>query len=243
MNKLTDRKIIKNVINIIINRLKDKGLISLYVAGTFLTKDRTSQSDIDLFGIVKSDFNFKEEEEINKFFDKNKQELCEGIETRFRGFPICSLEGGEQKGVITYFGDPARILQRFPFFIHIWGKKFNFKKDFPSKPMELKKEALYLISKLEISIDLLRKNKLDYYQNIPKQVIELIRVEAQKEYGFKYDPSYIALSQHLIDEEDHIIHKVMKLRNKKNTKTEIINFCDDIEEYIKDLRKRIKEWD
>ena len=58
-----DNKQLLNIINqlskLTVNRLKDKGLISLYLAGTILSKDRTKHSDIDLFGIV-DHFNFKE---------------------------------------------------------------------------------------------------------------------------------------------------------------------------------------
>lgn len=235
-------RIVSTVVKFAVNNFENKGLISLYVAGTILTKDRTPKSDIDIFGIVESNFDFNEENRINEIFDAKKQELCGGIEARFRGIPICSLEGGEQKGVIKFF-KPERFIKKLPFFKHVWGKEFNFYKDFPIKPMTLKEEALLLIEQIESSIKALRANTEKFpFQDFPKHVIELIRVEAQKEYGFKFDPSYIALSRHLINEEDHIIHKAMELRNKICARSEIIEFCNDVERYIHDLKKRVKEW-
>lgn len=236
------KRIVSNVVKFAVENLENKGLISLYVAGTILTRDRTPHSDIDIFGIVESNFDFNEENRINALFDAKKQELCGGIETRFRGIPICSLEGGEQKGVIKFF-KPERFIKKLPFFKHVWGKKFNFYKDFPIKPISLKEEALLLIEQIESSVKALRANLERFpFQDFPKHVIELIRVEAQKEYGFKFDPSYIALSRHLRNKEGHIIHKAMELKNKRCTRNEIIEFCNEVERYIDDLKKRVKEW-
>ena len=86
---------------------------------------------------------------INSIFELKKQEFCGSFETRFRGIPICSLKGGEQKGVIKFF-KPEWFIKKLPFFKHFLGKKFNFYKDFPVKPMELKEEALLLIEQIEL---------------------------------------------------------------------------------------------
>ena len=235
------KRIVRNVVSFAVNELKDKGLVSLYVAGTILTKDRTSQSDIDLFGITASDFNFDDENELNAKFEAQQDTLCGGIETRFRAFPISVLEGGRRKGVSRYL-HPRRVLRRFPFFTHVYGKRFNFRKDFPLKPMEIKEEALFLIKGLEQNIKDLRTGKETFpYTNFPKHVVELIRVEAEKDYGFKFDPSFAKLTRHLRNEEGHIIHKVMELRSKKATRREIVTFCEEVETYIADVKKQLEE--
>jgi hypothetical protein len=236
------KKLVGNIVDFTINELKDKGLISLYVAGTILTKDRTPQSDIDLFGITTDDFNFNDENKLNKIFEERVNSLCEGKETRFRAFPLCVLEEGKRVGVSKYL-HPKRILRRFPFFTYVYGRKFDFKKDFPLKTMGIKEEALFLIKGLKQNIKDLRTGKEIFpYTNFPKHVVELIRVEAEKDYGFKYDPSYAKLTKHLRNEEDHIIHRVMGFRGKKAKRREIVKFCDEAEKYIADLNKRVVKW-
>ena len=236
------RKIVKNIGNFLVKELKDEGLISLYIVGTILSKkERTPQSDIDFFGLVSSDFDFKLEKEINDDLKNLKKSLCGGYESRFRGIPLSVFEGGKEEGIVKFL-KPERLIQRFPFFKHFWGKKFNFLKDFSIKPMDLKEEALYLIKTLKGSIKSLRLGKENFpFQDFPKLVIELVRVEAQLYYGFKYDPSRKKLAGHLSKKENHIIHRAMELREKKRTREEILKFCNEVENYIKYIEKRIKK--
>jgi predicted nucleotidyltransferase len=68
------KKIIEDIKEVTVKELKDKGLISLYLSGTILTKDRVKLSDIDLFGIVGPEFDIiKEENKINSEFEKRRK--------------------------------------------------------------------------------------------------------------------------------------------------------------------------
>lgn len=225
-----------------IEELKDNGLISLYLAGTILDKEeRTSNSDIDLFGIVESDFEMARESVLNSTFANEQAGLCGGFEVRFRAFPLCTLQGGKIIGVTKFF-HPARVVQRFPFFKHIWGKKYNFKKDF-LKPMKLQEEAKWLIRLISANLTKLRVGKETFpFSGFPKHVIELVRVEAQAEHGFKYDPARKKLAKHLKKEQGHIVHRIMELREKVPSRAEIIVFCDEVEEYIKDIKTKVVNW-
>lgn len=225
-----------------IKALENKGLISLYLGGTIMTEDRTPHSDIDLFGLVSSKFNLKNEQILNEFFESRRYSDLHGIEARFRAIPISAFEGGKQFGVITFF-KPERFIRKMPFFKHLWGKKFDFKNDFPIKPMKEKAEALYLIGRIKEDVTELRKGTEKFpFTDFPKLVIELVRVEAIKEKGFKYDPSYKALSKHLEQEEHHIFHRAERLRHMKPTRQEVMGFSYDVEEYLVELQKRINEW-
>jgi len=225
-------KDIKTAVNYIAEKLNEKGLISIYVGGSILTKERTKDSDINLFGIVESDFDMFMEQIINSELEgKTKYPI------KFRAIPLCSLEGGEHIGVIKFF-HPERFIQKLPFFKHVYGKKFNFKKDFPLKPMDLKKEALFLMDQIKQSINDIREEKEEFQiQDFPKHVMELVRVEAQKEHGFEY------LTRHLENEENHIVHEAYAMRYKKPSRLEWKMFCDKVEQYIIDLKRRVDEWD
>lgn len=234
-------KTIGQVYKLTINQLKYKGLISLYLAGTILSKDRTKHSDIDLFGIV-DHFNFKEEEKLNQLFERNKKTLCGGFECRFRGIPLKTLQGGKREGV-TKFLHPQRLIRLFPFWKHLWGKRFNFEQKQFVKPMSLKKEALWLIKILSKDLKIVRAGRQAYpLINYPKNIIQLIRVEAEHDWRFKFHPSYVKLQKHLSQEEKHIIHKAIRLRNKGFTSKDVAGFTLEVEKYLKEMRKRIKKW-
>ncbi|MBD3354755.1 hypothetical protein GF361_02095 [Candidatus Woesearchaeota archaeon] len=237
------RKIVKNITSFIVDELKDKGLISLYLAGTVLTKDRTPYSDIDIFGIVSSDFDIrKEEDEINSKLKLKKNSICRGFETRFRGIGIDELEGGKPRGIVSKHIGLNIIIKKFPFYKKIWGKKIDLSK-FPVKPIELKEEAKDYIKTIETFMKKFRAGEETFpMQNFSKSVLNLARVEAEKEYGFRFDPSYKKLTKHLAKERDHIAHKAMEFRYKKVTRKEVLDFCNEVEIYIKDLKKRFAEW-
>lgn len=226
----------------LLQEIKDKGLISLYLAGTILSKkERVKDSDIDFFGIVEPGFDFKLEKEINDYLLHHKEDICLGFESRFRAFTISSLKGkGGTEGVISVIR-PERLVQRFPFFKQVWGRKLDFKKDF-LKPMKLEDEADFLIKQLRKSMDDVRDHKEKFpIDDFPKFVIELVRVEAQLYRSFRYDPRRKKLQRHLSSQKDHIVHKAMYLRNNPPKREELTQFFDDVEEYISHLENRLKE--
>ncbi|MBI4980298.1 hypothetical protein HZC30_01930 [Candidatus Woesearchaeota archaeon] len=232
---------INQVSKFTVNQLKDKGLISLYLAGTILSKDRTKHSDIDLFGIV-DNFDFKEEEKINHIFEKKRKTLCGGFECRFRGVPLRTLQGGKREGV-TKFLHPKRLIKLFPFWKHLWGEKFDFRHTRFVKPMPLKKEALWLIKILGKDLKKVRAGAQTYpLINYPKNIIQLVRVEAEHDLKFKFHPSYVKLQKHLSKHKQHIIHEAIRLRNKGFASKDIAGFTSEVEKYLKEMRKKVNEW-
>ncbi|MFC1750118.1 hypothetical protein ACFL2V_15060 [Pseudomonadota bacterium] len=117
---------------------------------------------------------------------------------------------------------------------------FGLKKD-PVQPKDLKNEAESLISQIKVSIDDVRNDK--EFKEFPKQVLNLVRIEAQKEHGFEYDPSDEKLIDHLKHLEKHIVHEAYSLRFKNPSHLEMRMFCDRVEQYVLDLKKRMEEWD
>jgi hypothetical protein len=237
-----DKKIAKAVENIqsyLIAHLKDNGLISLLLAGTInAKKERTAISDIDFFGIVENGFDYTTEEAINKRLRELKTSLCLGYDCRLRCFDIEYLKGGKNKTFTHKYMLAPRLVQRMPFYKVVWGKKFDYHKEFVG-PMKLEDEATHL---MDIIMDDVRQIRMGSYasamRNFPKQIIELARVEAQMFHGFKYHPGRYQLVRHLRKEKNHIVHKAWHFRNELHKKPsddvqrDAVSLCTEAENYV-----------
>jgi len=238
------KKIIKDLTEFTVRELEPKGLISLYLAGTILTKDRTPYSDIDLFGFVSSDFDIiPEEEGINAIYEKRRNTLCGGFEVRFRGIGIDELEGGKPRGLIAKKIGLDIFIHYFPHYKLLWGKRLDFSR-FKVKPAKLRIVAERSIGWINVYITNYKKGKeIVPPRGLLKFVLALARVEAQKDYGFKFDPSYRKLTLHLSREREHIAHKAMELRHREFSRKDFLEFIKGVEEYIEHIKTRIPEWD
>ena len=227
-----------------INNYLRNELISLYIGGSILDKeDRLENSDVDLFGIVNEDFDFKHEDKINDYFKEFKNSVYYGFEIKFRALPISSLKEGEKKGVIKYF-NLELFLKKLSYFKHLGGKKFNFEKEFLKKPVDYKSIALDLIKKIRKSIkDISEGNEQFPINDFPKHVMELIRVELVIYKGIEFNQGYKKLTFLLKKEKDHIIHKAFYLRvNQTNIEREDwIKFSNQVSDYLDYLSEKLKE--
>ncbi len=184
----------------------------------------------EFFAIVRSDTNLDKEKKLDmELHDKFGEEFVVYL------IPLASLEGDEIKGYAKYFS-PERLIKVLPYYRFVYGKKFNFM-DFPVKPMELKQEALFLIERIEKQLE-----TKDNFKRFVKSVIELVRVEAEKEKGFEYDPSFKELVKHLKLEENHILHSAYSLMFKNPSELEKSIFYDCVKDYINELKARIEKW-
>jgi len=232
-------KAVSNIKNFLVKELTDKGMISLILVGTIISKkERNKNSDIDFFAIAQDDFNFQLEAEINKKLDALKNDICLGFECRIRCFDIDFLKGGKPKNSVHEFITAARLVQRLPFYKVVWGKEFDYEKEFV-EPMKLEDEARHLIHYLKSSIEGIKKdNYSTSMHNFPKLIVELVRVEAQLNYGFTYHPYRYKLVEHLKKQEGHILHKAMKFRDEFETRTkeqvkeDALILCREAEKYI-----------
>ena len=231
--------IINQVSEETVSKLHKRGLLALYLGGTFLTSDRLSSSDIDLLGIVAKTFDFCEEDHLNSYFDESVEPEF-GIKSCFRGITISELQGGNQKGNATSWIPIRIMIKRLPFYMHLWGMKFNFT-TFPIKPYPPKQEAGIHFIGIKRSINSIRRKngKLRLSpQSFAKQVLHLAFVEAEIVYGFKFTPSYEGLIDHLKDQKDHFAHRALEVRKAEAVSTEeYLTFCDQAERYISNLKK------
>ncbi len=231
--------IINRVSEATVSKLHKRGLLALYLGGTFLTSDRLSSSDIDLLGIVMKTFDFCEEDHLNRYFDEFVEPEF-GIKSCFRGITISELQGGNQKGNVTSWIPIRIMIKRLPFYMHLWGMKFDFT-TFPIKPYPPKQEAGIHFIGIKRSIKSIRRKngKLRLSpQAFAKQVLHLAFVEAEIAYGFKFTPSYEELIDHLKDRKDHFAHRALVTRKAEAVSTEeYLTFCDQAERYISNLKK------
>lgn len=245
-----ETKQIKKTINQIAQFLiKEIGgdLITIHLAGTILTAERKPSSDIDLFCIVSSDFNFDKEDQINAYFMAHKNDLCGGRETRFHGIPMSELEGGKPKSRITarpVFGLSIRVLvKQFPYYKLIWGRKLDFSK-FPTYGIPLAQELEYWLKFAEMNVKKVKSGKFDRpFEDFIKMILRLSNVDAQLNYGYNFDPSFRKLAKYLEKEENHIVHLCLKYRSKVKplTQKEKDHFLAKAESYVRDLIKKVKK--
>jgi len=229
--------------NFAVTELKEKGLVSLYLAGSILSKDRTPFSCIDFFGIVDDDFDKALEKTISQEFKSQKQNLLNGFEVKFKTISVEELNSAEKIESLDFFS-PHIFLKKLPTFKLLWGFDFNPKKDFSIKPLDYKDEAFYLINQLINAVVDLRggREKFNYW-DFPKFVMNLIFLEAQHDYNYKKDFSYKKLFKHLRHKKHPLIKRAYELRNNPEaTRNDIIGFCDEVQHYVLELRERVKSW-
>jgi len=233
---------IDKIKEVIIQKLKDKGIISLYLGGTVPSEDRIPSSDIDVLGVVEPNFNFKEEEKLNSHLTKYLAKEI-GIEVTFRGITLSELNGGKREGTITRWVPIRILIKRLPFFKYLSGKKLDFS-EFRVKRYDPQQEAKVQIKNIRRNIESLREETEGFpLRDITKHLLSLIALEAEIEYGFTFDPSYEKLAKHLEKEKGHIVHRAMALRKKPQvSRTQILHFCSQAEKYLDDLKRRSESW-
>ena len=219
MQKSNLQKIITQIKSYIVSQIPEKQLISLYLVGRILTKDKSPESDIDLFGIVSDDFDLKQESQINNYFEKNPK-FTGKKECRFRALYLSDFEG-RTKGKSTIIQDVKTIRLYLKLFRHskfklLSGKKINFS-NFPLKDISDRDE-------LKIDLDIL-KSSIAYYKkhnykekqpypnmyNTAKWVLHITKLEACLAKKCKYQIYFYKLKN--LFPRGHIFHDAMAVRN------------------------------
>ena len=177
------KKIIKEISEFTIKDLENKGLVSLYVTGSFLTKSRIISSNVGLIGIVGSQFRVDfEEARMNKILAEKKDTLCQGFNVLFplgfhiTGTPVlgisAAIEKGDKKKIELYKGyvknyvktEKEAVIKLNDGYLSTFTlqRLLNFKKskDFNKDAYNLAK--CFLEAGLNISKDLF----IEYYQKI-----------------------------------------------------------------------------
>ncbi|MBT3578008.1 hypothetical protein HOA55_01550 [archaeon] len=226
------KKTIGRLKDIIINKFENKGLISLYLSGTILTRDRVKESDIDFFGFVDKKFNIKKEEEkINKFFDKNRKKLSGRIECRFRAIGTDEFSGRVKRGNLSRYMGVRGLAVTFPFWKFIWGKRINYTNYV--KPYTLSYRKKNAIGRIKFMIAEIKKGHNHFIQNFSKEILRLSGIENEIINKENYEHYYSKIEGKFKRNKNHISHEAMRLRKKRVSRKEIIMFFSRVEEYLK----------
>jgi len=222
------KKVIQNITKFVVSTIPHDRLISLYLGGRILTRDRAETSDIDLFAIVSD----KDPRLLSKwggfpmvdYLKQHRNDLCGGRECSFHVVHMCQLERDEGGG------DKAFWIKALKASKLLWGKKidFNVFGEEISHINELKENVKLVTDTVKEA----KKNNYTYsnsahkFQNAIKYVLYCAQVEAIVLKGYKYDPSFYKLIRFLKDEEDHIVHECWRLR-AMGTKVEEPKFAKE----------------
>lgn len=233
-------KTVEEVTHITVAELKDKGLIGLYLGGSALSPDFLPWSDIDLYGIVEDTFDFNREKIITQKLNDAARSVTD-IPLSFHGIAMTELQGGPKKGIITCRVPLFVLIKRLAFFPHLWGLKTDFG-NLPLKPCSPKDEVMYMLPRIRRDIQWI-KDGLFIPSEIPKQVMHLVRIEAEAEYKAINLHRFADITSHFADTPDHIVHSAMSLRKTEHlTREMVIEFCGTVEEYLEFIESRSETW-
>jgi hypothetical protein len=222
--------IVNELSEVIQDKFSKKGLVSLYLAGTFLTKDRLPSSDIDFFGFVDKSFDIKKEEaEINNFFDKNKKKVCSGIECRFRAIGLDEFSGRVKRGNMTNYIGIRGFGLVFPFWKKLWGQKIDFTKVRPYSLINRKRKA---IGRVLFVIGQVEKGNDFFIRGFPKEILRLAEIESEIVDGMDYEYSYLRIVKRFSGDKEHVVHEAMRFRKKGISKKEFLKFLPRVLAYV-----------
>ena len=250
---MNEKKKIHRVIDRAVKRIVGtlgKDVISIYKTGTILTKDQVYDSDIDIIAIVEPNFDFRKIDRMNAYFWENKDTVGEGYKIGVLGLGMDEIAAPYKENSNNPLSETKliyRVLRGIPHIGYwLWGKKLPIRKlvnDFSHSnqsyliPFD---EAENQIGYIRSEIRKIRKGDFSNYTKLPKFCLVLVRCEAMIEHNFEYDPLLYNLYRHMKHLEGHIIHRCMELRPKSDLrKEEVLEFCDEVEDYIKECKQKI----
>jgi hypothetical protein len=200
----------------IFDEYKDRGLISLYLYGSILTKDYIEgESDIDSIGFASEDMASALENEI-------KNRLCEKANFDKFGFRLLyksELDTGLIKGNLASFIHPQLLLLDFPHWKHVAGQAFS-RSDFSLVEIDT-------VGAVKIRLDHLIKIEDGSFKTAPGnrhilflKVLARIIFHLQKERGYSEPFSYSSVFSHSNEEEKPVAQAILNC--KKNKWNELI---------------------
>jgi|TARA_B100002003_G_scaffold217286_1_gene217386 hypothetical protein len=240
------KKVVKDIKDHIVSQIPKEKLISLYLGGRILTKDRSPNSDIDFFGIVSDDFDLNSENSLNNFFDKNKK-LTGERECRFRAIYISDFQNktNGKSNIIKNKVDIKLFIKLFRYnkYKLLYGKKINFSK-FNIRELSDKEELKLDICFIKSNIDYFKKNKYKEkrpylnIENTAKWVLHLARLESIINGKSKYEPNFYKIRRKLIKDKEHIFHIAWDIRKNdlKLSLRERKDFIAKVENYLEKIK-------
>lgn len=221
----TRESVVAKIRDFIVLQVPKSQLISLYLAGRFLSEDATSKSDIDMFAIVSDEFDTRTEEVTNGYV-KNHPDLTAGRRFGFRAFYISDFEGRTRnRSSILKKGEPAGLyikLFRHSNYKLLVGKDLDFS-IFPIDNIADVDELKLDIGMIRSNIEYFKKNNYgekDPYPNMyntAKLVLHVAKLEASLTNRCKYEPNFHKLESVFRDDREHIFHEALSIRKNSQS--------------------------
>ncbi|MBI2631504.1 hypothetical protein HYW75_00690 [Candidatus Pacearchaeota archaeon] len=211
-------KSVKSAIDFIINNVYKNDLISIYIKGSFVTRELRKKSDVDILPIVK---NKKEMNRLKLIRDKNKDTL--------RPSEILPISYTELKQKNRSWGRADTMLRDLDHYKLVYGKRL-LKTDYYIRPWDkmFKDEINMLKFK---TLPLYKKGEYGFQQLI-KQVFWICYSE-QVLLGKNPPRTWKGLNKY-IKRKNNIIHKAYYFRMyPTKDKKKITYFLTDLERYLK----------
>ena len=218
----------------VFDEYKDRGIISLYLYGSILTKDYVEgESDIDSVGFAAEDVALSLENEI-------KNRLCEKSGFDKFGFRILyksELDTGIIKGNLASFIHPQLLLLDFPHWKHVAGKVFS--------RSDSSLAEIDAAGAVRIRLNHLVKIEDGSYKTAPGdghilflKVLARIMFHLQKERGYNEPFSYSSVLSHSNEEEKPVAEAILNCKKDKWSETAFKENSAVYRNYISSLRNR-----
>jgi hypothetical protein len=245
------RRIVRSMEDYILAHVEREKLISLYLGGRILTKDRAPTSDIEIFGIVQDDFNPETEKAINQYFKSNPV-FCGGRSGSFAAIYASDLEGRTKgRTRICDSVQAARLwVKLFKHYPLLWGRRIDFNK-LPLKELDHLSELKIDVNFVDIGLRTAKEHNFTWppgkfrFQAFVKNLYHCIRMEMVILRGYEYDLHFYKLLRFLRNENEHIVHKCEYFRRlgEEAEGPKYLNerkaFVLEAEQYIEELKKRM----
>jgi predicted nucleotidyltransferase len=232
-------RLLKEAVEIVKSIAKDK-IVSLFLMGSFGTKDQVSNSDVDICAVMAENFDFAKEREIQHEL-KEKIEKKYGIETNFHAMSIGELYGREKKGTLTEFTTVPVFLNFVRKRRMLSGKDLDYG-NFPIKRATPREELKFHIGVLEEHIPLFRKQDFVapdwHFKDFIKTVFYIADIENQIVNGAKPIVTYSKIEKAYSRNPKHLVHFTWKLRRaKKISQKNKQRWLGMAEKYLQEMRK------
>ena len=215
----------------------DGKLVSLYVIGSFLSKEMTESSDIDLVGVMESSFDFRKEGRINKVLNGS-------VGSRHRiDLGTMSYEeffGGPQQGSLMKHVELPIFLNFLKRAGLIYGRRINFDK-LPIKPASPREELRYHVKVFDQYKGKFRKKDRlapDFaFRDFIKIIFYISNLELQLTRCLTPRRSYSGIVKAFARNKTHIVHYSLQLRLKRTiSKKEKESWLNLAERYVGKMR-------
>jgi hypothetical protein len=208
-------RLVREVKRIVLHHCGNE-LVSLYITGSFLSREMTGSSDIDFIGLMKPSFDFRKEPQINRALN---DELHPSHKIDLGTMSYDEFFGGGQKGSLMRYIELPIFLNFLKRARLIYGKRIIFD-NLPIEPASPKDELAYHIKVFEDFKEHFRKKdrvRSDFaFRDFIKIVFYIANLELHLKKNTKPKRSYFGIVRSFKEDKSHIVHYSMKLRRKKS---------------------------